>query len=240
MRSALQHIVERRTRQDTEAGYALLNEKPWNQITGFTAGVRGYAAALGAGTNWRQLRAEVGEVMAERWKTGSVADPEGKSRRAEENSLDLVIAQEWARRDLGAAITWYAKELPGGESSSYSRILKLLQAVDVRDVDRVAEWFEGNPDTGEVFDALVAKYSSGLAHKKPDELVVERLVQIPREERHRVKIISSFIGPGKKNGKPVLRNPPELLHRMIDAAQLSEGERERILAVVASTPFKGG
>ena len=111
--------------------------------------------------------------------------------------------------------------------------------MDLRDLDRVAKWFEDNLDSGPEIEELAVRYTGGLANRKPDELVLERLVQIPRDEGHRAKIIADFVGPSKRDGQLVLRNPPKLLRRMIEVAQLSEGERERLLTVVETTPFQG-
>lgn len=241
MQLAMQNVVEGRTRRNARAGFALMEEAPWNRYGSFAAGVRGYAAAQGANTNWRQLHREVSGLLAERWRNSSMVDLEGKIQRGEESAINLSIAQEWARRDLGAAITWYVDELPAEGARLDARTLVLLQAVEADDRYRVVEWFEdqANRGAGALDGALVAKYASGLASRKPEESLLERLLQIRQAEQHRGQIIGEFVGPTKRDGDIYLRNPPELLRRLIEVARLSEGERGRWLEVVENTPYKG-
>ena len=104
------------------------------------------------------------------------------------------------------------------------------------EIDAAAQPADAGP--GDLALAMDEKYAGGLAYKSPDAFVAERLVRLPREERHRVKIISDFIGPSKRSGRLVLRNPPELLRRMIEVAELSPNERERLLVVVDETPYE--
>ena len=103
MQSVLRSVVEVRTGQDRQAGLALLREPSWSGVANLQAGVRGYADAVGKGTNWRELRREVGEI-ANSWTKVSMNDGV---------QLDVTVAQEWAKHDAQAALSWFVDERSG-------------------------------------------------------------------------------------------------------------------------------
>ena len=234
MQFAFSSVAEEVTKGDNRAGFELLREDPWRGMH-FTSGIRGYTAGLGRRTDWRQVSTDLLGLVTERIDAMTLPDVEGKQEQAERASVNQVVAHAWARRDLDAAIEWYTSTI-SQESMVESRILTLLYSLPAEERPRAARWLESNVASAPN-DELVVKYAARFA-RQPSDDVVERLIRIPAQERDQVRILSAFATPvEQRNGQSYLRHSPEYLHRLIGAAQLSEGERERWIEVVENTPY---
>jgi hypothetical protein len=235
LQGAVHDFMEAYTRQNAAEGVALLRGAPWNRAFYFQIGVEGYLAALPNRTDWRALRSDLSALLEERARNWAVPDVDGKREEGERASVDLAIAREWAQRDLSAAMEWYAADgaAVNADLTPGQRTLNVLSAIPAAQRFRVADWLQAGLWSGQVKDDLVVAYGGMLANTPPDA-TVERLVAMPSDEERRVAILSSFATPEDRDGQKILRHPPEVLHRLVEAADLSEPVRERWLQTIES------
>lgn len=233
LQSAVHEIVKEHAKQSAPEAFALLQQEPWSESFHFQTAVDGYLAGLPRRADWRQVRADLNDLVTERARSQTAPDDEGKHERAERAGVDQAVASEWARRDLNAAMDWYLHE--AGDENSRSgeqRALIVLQAASVENRYRAADWLQAALWSGEADEQLVVKHATQLAYTSPDA-TVERLAAMPEDEANRSAIVAAFATPQEHNGRRYLRFPPEDLARLIDAARLSEAERERWRETIA-------
>lgn len=236
MQFALSKVTEAATRESSGSGLAVLRDDLWQQQY-FPTGLRGYTRSLKGSVDWHRVRSSLLKIVDERAVGRSTSDPEGKVLKWEQLVVDQVVAEAWARRDVDAAVRWYSEQqTPKG--GPVDRALTVLSTLPPEDRDRAVHWLERSLGGGVTTDELVVRYAQRFGREAPGS-TIQRLIQIPMEEANRARILSHFALPrtNDKTGEAALRYPPESLRELIDAAQLSEGERQRWHAVVNETSY---
>jgi hypothetical protein len=236
--SAFQDVVKASTEGSPADGFSLLKEELWLTGFGFHPGVQGYLAGLPAGTDWAKERWRIEELVRERIAQTAPAEKKPGQRTRELEIVDLAVARNWARHDLGEAVYWYANELTsdGWLAPETPRVVRVLSSVSNADVGRVVDWIQSHRAGPDWDDQIVVEYMRGKAHVAPNA-DLEYLVSLPAQEEDRARIVAAFASPREKNGEQVLRHSREHLDGLIRAAGLSVPETDRWLGIIAgATP----
>lgn len=233
---AMRDVLAGVARMNELEGQALLREEPWCGAVCFVFGLQGLADGMAAGSDWRQLRAQLGALIVERDqdRAGKPAIID-KQAAHEQHHLNQILALRWARDDMTAAVEWYVNEVapPGPGTSRPQRIVELLRQMPVEDRTRVVDWFEQQRSEARWDDAVAVEYAKQLVFFSLDANT-ERLAAMPDEESNRVAIVSLFVTPQKRNGKLSLRFKRESLTRLIKAANLSLATEARMLEMMTT------
>lgn len=233
-------IVQARTERSPGEGFSLLKEDLWLSGSGFHAGVRGYLAGLPSTSAWREVRATVGDLIAAR--VAKVAGPEEAVLQEERDwqAVDLSVAGAWARHDLAAAVEWYAVDMTddGRLGQMTPLVVKVLNSIPGDQMVRVADWIDSHRTEPGWDDQVVVHYLRGKSRFEPNA-VIGHLAAIPVREEDRLQIVAGFATPREKDGEQLLRHPPEALHRLIRAANLSPEATERWIRTVEDATWRG-
>lgn len=202
----------------------------WLHGSGFHSGVRGFLTGLPSGSDWIEVRDRLTNLLPRRLAKTKSADPLISQEAQEQGMIDLSVARAWAMHDLERAVDWYARELTsdGWLGATTPRILDVLAAVPEDELFRVTNWVESNRNTNGWDDQIVVEFLARKTNQAPNAEIA-RLVSIPAREKDRAYVVASFVEPAGKGGELTLRHAPDVLKRLIGAANLSAAETERWL-----------
>jgi hypothetical protein len=217
--------MEEVARQDRSFALSLFEDSHWSG-NGFWSAVSGYAAGAGPGTDWRQLQVELNEIARARVTATTSKDDLEKQIASQLAHTDQLIANAWARHDLGDAMRFYIEESNATNLNSTPQALamNILRAVPRDDRWEVVDWFAANRGEYAWIDEALVSYTHSLRYEPADDVIAE-LVSRPEQEGHRVRMLESLVYPRPVKGELRLPKSPEDTQRLIEAAHLSAEAR---------------
>ena len=192
-----------------------------------TNALRGYVAEVGKGGNWRQVVSDLEFFENHRGKDG---EP-----RAFRPGTKGMIAGQWMNEDVEEGVRWFTEEIPRDYSNDddVNNVAVALARLPEEKRFQVLDWVERQRGEAGWSDQVSMTLGKHWIQHEPDHHT-ERLVNLLPGEEDRFLFVTNYVGnvvPSKKLG---LRYAPEVLDRLVDAANLSEGHSTQLKEVIAS------
>lgn len=217
-------VTRKATALDLEAARRILTDGVLSGMAragAFKAFVKGYLDRSNGEVNWEGLVSEMKELTGA--STVGLVDAYGGASQ--------IIASNWAREDLGAAMDWYAEESLRdlGNSRHSAQVASVLGALPPSEAHRVVDWIAAQRVLEGWNDAVIQDYSKHLLyHSDFIGADVARLVRFLPNEEARADFVNRFVVAKKPGGKGRKYTKQELTG-LIEAGGFSDSERSDLL-----------